>query len=410
MRQVSQGGEAVTMYFHPWEFDPEQPRIKTNAISAFRHYLNIKGNDKKLSAIMRGNEFMTVAEYGETCRRHCEEGDARRGNPSTEIASVTTFPRNDDKIENPDLSIVIPIFNEEECVEKLYERVHAEAAKLGRTYEILLIDDGSTDSTPRILKDLVRKVNDLRVIRFRKNYGQTPAMVAGFDNARGEVIITMDGDLQNDPADMKKLLDKMAEGYEVVSGWRYKRQDKFITRKLPSMCANKLISILTGVHLHDYGCSLKAYKRDCIREVQAYGEMHRFFPAIASITGARTAEIPVNHYARKYGKSKYGLSRTFKVFSDLFTMLLLTRFSTQPAIFFAFWALPFFILSILCVFATIRHYIYAYTPGIVLPGTTLLMLMLVTHFVLLALLSVIILRQGQYKVEKLSSITAKIIE
>ncbi|MBN1493559.1 MAG: glycosyltransferase family 2 protein [Candidatus Omnitrophica bacterium] len=311
---------------------------------------------------------------------------------------------------NPDLSIVIPIYNEQECVKKLYERVHDEAVKLGRSYEIILIDDGSSDKTPEILKQLVSGTNDLRVIRFRKNYGQTPAMVAGFDHARGDIIITMDGDLQNDPADMKKLLDKMDEGYEVVSGWRYKRQDKFLTRKLPSMCANKLISILTGVHLHDYGCSLKAYKRECIREVQAYAEMHRFFPAVASITGARTAEMPVNHYARVYGKSKYGLSRTFKVFADLFTMVLLTRFSTKPALFFAFWTLPFLALSVLCLIATIEHYIFAHTPGIVFPGATLLMLMLVTHFIFLALLSVIILRQGKYKAEKLSTVTAEIIK
>ena len=233
----------------------------------------------------------------------------------------------DDKI---DLSVVIPLYNEEENVELLYESVSKALKGCGRVWEIIMVDDGSSDETLAILKKLADVEKNVKVISFRRNFGQTAAMAAGFDNAVGEVVIPMDGDLQNDPADIHKLLEKVEEGFDVVSGWRKDRKDRFINRKLPSIIANWLISRITGVHLHDYGCTLKAYKKEVLDNINLYGEMHRFIPALASLNGARVAEIPVNHRERKYGTSKYGISRTFKVILDLVTVKFLLSYSTKP--------------------------------------------------------------------------------
>ena len=229
-----------------------------------------------------------------------------------------------------DISIVIPLYNEEENVEFLYESVSKALKESGRLWEIIMVDDGSSDGTLAILKKIAAVHADVKVISFRRNFGQTAAMAAGFDNAAGDVVIPMDGDLQNDPADIPKLLEKIEDGFDVVSGWRKDRKDRFINRKLPSMIANWLISRITGVHLHDYGCTLKAYRREVLENINLYGEMHRFIPALASLNGARVAEIPVNHRERKYGTSKYGISRTFKVILDLVTVKFLLSYSTKP--------------------------------------------------------------------------------
>ena len=229
-----------------------------------------------------------------------------------------------------DLSIVIPLYNEEENVEQLYTQLKAALEGIGREYEIIIVDDGSTDGSFDILKRLHEVEERLKVIRFRRNFGQTAAFAAGFDRSQGEVVITLDADLQNDPADIPLLLDKIEEGYDVVSGWRLHRQDPFLTRRLPSMIANWLISQVTGVHLHDYGCSLKAYRREVVKNVQLYGELHRFIPAIANWMGVSVAEVPVRHYSRRFGKSKYGLSRTARVMLDLLTVRFLLSYSTRP--------------------------------------------------------------------------------
>ena len=242
------------------------------------------------------------------------------------------------------LSIIVPLYNEEECVEKLVGRILEAASRFDFPYEIILVDDGSTDGTWQWIERLRQAVPQLRGIKFRRNYGQTAAMVAGFDYSRGEIIVTMDGDLQNDPADIGMLLDKMKEGNDIVSGWRKDRKDHW-SRVLPSRVANWMISATTGVRLHDYGCSLKVYRADCIKPIKAYSEMHRFFPAVASLTGARVAEIPVNHHARKYGTSKYGFNRIFKVFSDLFSIILIVKFSTMPLLGYTLCALPFLSLG-----------------------------------------------------------------
>ena len=228
------------------------------------------------------------------------------------------------------LSIVIPLYNEEENVEPLYAQLKATLEGVGREYEIIIVDDGSTDGSFDILKRLHEDDGHLKVIRFRRNFGQTAAFAAGFDHSRGEVVITMDADLQNDPADIPLLLEKIEEGHDVVSGWRLHRKDPFLSRRVPSMIANWLISQVTGVHLHDYGCSLKAYRREVVKNVQLYGELHRFIPAIANWMGVSVAEVPVRHYSRRFGKSKYGLSRTARVLLDLLTVRFLLSYSTRP--------------------------------------------------------------------------------
>lgn len=235
------------------------------------------------------------------------------------------------------LSIVIPIQNEKENIPLLYDELIAVLNNLKEEYEIIFINDGSTDGSREVLEDLATKDENVRVIQFRRNYGQTAAMNAGFKYARGSVVITLDGDLQNDPADIPRLLEKMAEGYDLVSGWRKNRQDKLVTRKIPSLIANRIINKLiegTGVQLHDFGCTLKAYKRGIIKNIQLYGEMHRFIPVFAAWLGVKVAEIPVNHRARKYGVAKYNLSRVSRVIFDLIVVRFFSDYMTRPIQFF----------------------------------------------------------------------------
>ncbi len=236
-----------------------------------------------------------------------------------------------------DVSIVVPIYNEEENIQSLYEKVTSAMSVSGLDYELILVDDGSSDRSFLLLHDIAGKDPRVKVIRFRRNFGQTAAMAAGFDAARGRVVVPMDGDLQNDPSDIVRLLGKMEEGYDVVSGWRKDRQDTFVNRKLPSMIANGLISRLTGVHLHDYGCTLKAYRKEVLEGINLYGEMHRFVPALASQVGAKVAEIPVQHHPRLFGQSKYGISRTMRVILDLMTVKFLIQYSTKPIQLFGKW-------------------------------------------------------------------------
>ncbi|MCJ7668081.1 MAG: glycosyltransferase family 2 protein [Anaerolineae bacterium] len=240
------------------------------------------------------------------------------------------------------LSVIIPVFNEEENIESLCREIREALEGLGLEYEILAIDDGSIDDSFTILKRIHEEDRRVRVIRFRRNFGQTAAFAAGFDLAQGKTVITLDADLQNDPADMPRLLAKLEEGYDVVSGWRVERRDPFLTRRLPSMIANWLISEITGVRLHDYGCSLKAYRREVVKNVRLYGELHRFIPALASWMGVQVTEVPVNHRPRKFGQTKYGLSRTIRVLLDLLTVRFLLSYSTRPIQIFGLLGFLFF--------------------------------------------------------------------
>ena len=229
------------------------------------------------------------------------------------------------------LSLIIPVYNEKDTLPSLFDAIYKTMNALGQSWEVILVDDGSQDDSLSVLKEYAQKdAQHVRVISFRRNFGQTPAIAAGLDYAQGEIIILLDADMQNDPADIPMMLAKLDEGYDLVSGWRKSRKDNVFTRNLPSMMANWLISRVTGVHLHDYGCTLKAYRRDVLEGFRLYGEMHRFIPVFASSVGAKITEVPVQHYARKFGKTKYGLERTVKVVLDLFTVKFLVAFASKP--------------------------------------------------------------------------------
>jgi glycosyltransferase involved in cell wall biosynthesis len=245
--------------------------------------------------------------------------------------SISPFPNGTPAAlsqEQPELSVVVPIYNEVESIPALLDAIAAHIQHLH--YEIICVDDGSQDGSDQLLKQQAQTRRDLRAVILRKNYGQTAAIAAGFSHARGKAIVTLDGDLQNDPADIPILLAKLEEGYDLVSGWRKHRQDNSLTRILPSKIANWLIGWGTSVHLHDYGCSLKAYRAELVADMNLYGELHRFLPALAFIEGARITEIPVRHHARRFGKSKYGLDRTFRVIMDLLTIAFMRKFLTRP--------------------------------------------------------------------------------
>jgi len=252
-----------------------------------------------------------------------------------------------------DISVVIPVLNEEKTLEGLYSSLKGVLDKLGKSYEIIFIDDGSTDSSFKILKNLAEKDRSVVVIRFRANFGQTAALAAGFRYARGNVIMTLDADLQNDPKDIPQLINKIEDGFDVVSGWRAERKDSFLTRRLPSHISNWLTSLFTGVKLHDYGCTLKAYKREIAKNIKLYGEMHRFIPALASWIGASICEIKVRHYPRKYGKSKYNFSRINRGFLDLLTVKFLLSFATRPIQIFGKVGLISILLGFICGIALI---------------------------------------------------------
>jgi len=300
-------------------------------------------------------------------------------------------------IAAPDISVFLPVFNEEPNLRPLHEKLDSALGQLRRTAEIIYVDDGSSDGSLDVLREIAAEDSRVRVIALRRNYGQTPAMSAGIDAARGRVLIPMDADLQNDPADIKRLLDKLDEGYEVVSGWRKNRKDPLFTRKIPSMMANWLISKIGGVPLHDYGCSLKAYRRESLADVHLYGEMHRFIPIYASWSGARVAEMPVEHHARTMGKSKYGLSRTIKVVFDLMTIKFMASYQTKPLYIFGYAGLLTFVVSFLCgVFAFLmkfanwpHHADFIQTP---LPVLTMVLLVLGVQFFFMGLLAEMLVR------------------
>ena len=243
---------------------------------------------------------------------------------------------NAPETKNHQLSVVVPIYNERDSIPYLLDKISTILLENQLDYEIICVDDGSTDGSADVLIELSKTRSDLQSVILRRNYGQTAAMAAGFEHARGNVIITLDGDLQNDPADIPRLIAKLEEGYDLVAGWRKNRQDDALTRLLPSKIANWTIGRITGVKLHDYGCSLKAYRAELVADMHLYGELHRFLPALAFIEGARIAEIPVRHHARRFGQSKYGLSRTFRVLMDLLTIAFMKTFLTRPMHAFGF--------------------------------------------------------------------------
>ncbi len=326
---------------------------------------------------------------------------------------------------SPKVSLIIPVYNEEESLGRLFEALEAVAPSLPQPYEVVLVDDGSIDKSFAILKEASASRPWMRVVRFRRNYGQTAALAAGIDHSRAPVIVALDADLQNDPKDIPEMLKKLDEGYDVVSGWRKKRQDKAFTRKLPSSIANWVIGRVSGLKLHDYGCTLKAYRRFVLEPYTLYGEMHRFIPIYASWTGARVTEMVVNHHPRVAGKSKYGLGRAYKVLLDLLTVSFLGGYSTKPIYFFGkpaiflcgsgFFAAGFFVFE----------FIYARVTGnfdVWIQPTTLLLFAVFTvtlsvQLVLMGLLGEIVMRtyyesqsKKTYLVRETENFDAPIVE
>jgi glycosyltransferase involved in cell wall biosynthesis len=247
----------------------------------------------------------------------------------------------------PALSVIVPLYNEEESVRPLYAAIVQALVRLGRPFEMVFVDDGSRDGTVAVAASLAQRDPRLRIVKFRRNYGQTAAMAAGIEHANGEVLVTMDGDLQNDPADIGLLLEQIDAGFDLVVGWRHNRQDKLVSRKIPSRIANWLIGRVTGIPIRDNGCSLKAFRASLIKRIPLYSEMHRFIPAMASIAGPRVAQIRVRHHARRFGESKYGLSRIYKVLLDLMVIKTIASFASRPLRWFAILSLPLFALAFL---------------------------------------------------------------
>ena len=266
-----------------------------------------------------------------------------------------------------DISIVIPVFNEEENLPLLVEDIHKAMTLFGRSYECLFVNDGSTDGSAMVLQELKQKYPEVQVVSFRRNFGQTAALSAGFDHAQGKMVVTLDADLQNDPKDIPLLIRKLEEGYDLVSGWRKKRMDPFL-RKMTSLIANYLISVVTGVQLHDSGCTLKAYRREILQELHLYGEMHRFIPSLASWMGVSLIEIPVNHHPRKFGSSKYGFSRIVRVLLDLMTVKFFLSYSTSPIQIFGRIGILSFIMGVLVLMIA---FVLKFAQGRTLTGNPL---------------------------------------
>ena len=299
-------------------------------------------------------------------------------------------------------SVVIPLFNEVDSITELHEQLKQVAAQVPAWWEFILVDDGSRDGTWDALVELRLHDPRVRAIRLKRNFGQTAAMSCGIDAAHGTVVVTMDGDLQNDPADIPRLVEKLDEGYDVVCGWRHRRQDKMWTRKVPSMIANRLIGWLTGVQLHDYGCSLKVYRSDAIKQTPLYAEFHRFIPAMSTLTGASITELKVNHRSRQYGQTKYNLWRTWKVALDMVTVSLLIKFASKPFRFFGLVACCAAAVSSVCLVRSWQWYVGSYhqIPQ-VLPGSALLGLWLAGHLLIVGLVAELCLATAHTRPTKL---------
>lgn len=319
----------------------------------------------------------------------------------------------DKKVAEPEISVVVPFYNEEDNIEELYHRLKEVLDGLGRSYELIFVDDGSRDRTPEILQNIFKLDKKVKVVRLRRNFGQTAALQAGFDEARGEIIISMDGDLQHDPADIPAFLTKLEEGYDIVSGWRKRRVDNLIFRRLPSWVANRLMRWLSGVPIHDFGTTFKAYRREAIKGIQLYGELHRFIPALISRTGFRITEIPIRNIVRQKGKSKYGLGRVRRVFFDLITVKFIISFIDRPLQFFGLIGLIFAGLGFLIgLIIAIGFYFFGWSVRDNVGNLILasLLIILGVQFVMTGLLAEIVSRiyfathrVKIYSVEKVSS-------
>ena len=309
---------------------------------------------------------------------------------------------------NPELSIVVPLFNEEDSLRPLYAAITGAVEPLGAPFEIVFVDDGSTDGTVRLADEIARGDSRVCVVKFRRNYGQTPAMAAGIAQACGEVIVTMDGDLQNDPADIASLLQKIDEGYDIVVGWRFERQDRLVSRKIPSRIANALIARVTGVPIKDNGCSLKAYRACLIKKIPLYSEMHRFIPAMASIAGPKIAEIKVRHHARRYGKSKYGLSRIYKVLLDLMVIKTVASFTARPMLWFGLLSLPMLAIAAIAFGWTLVTFASAGTLSLPIAGCGVIFLSSAIILMASGAIGELVYKLGDVREHEFSGLTEQI--
>jgi glycosyltransferase involved in cell wall biosynthesis len=308
-----------------------------------------------------------------------------------------------------DLSVVVPLFNEEESVRPLYAAILAGVEPLGASFEIVLVDDGSRDATARIAAEIARTDPRVCLVKFRRNYGQTPAMAAGIAEARGEIIVTMDGDLQNDPADIGEFLTRIEQGHDIVVGWRHDRQDRLWSRKIPSRIANALIAKVTGVPIRDNGCSLKAYRAGLIKQIPLYSEMHRFIPAMASIAGPRIAEIRVRHHARRFGRSKYGLSRTYKVLLDLMVIKTVASFTARPMLWFGMLSLPMLAAAALTLGWTCFTLVAQGRMSLSIAGTGVIFLTSTVMLLAAGALGELIYKLGDLREQQFSSLTQHLL-
>jgi glycosyltransferase involved in cell wall biosynthesis len=295
-----------------------------------------------------------------------------------------------------DVSIVVPLYNEQDSIRKLHRAISDAIAPTSLSYQIIFVDDGSRDRTFEFAEKLAHGDSHSRVLKFRRNYGQTPAMAAGIDNAQGNIIVTMDGDLQNDPEDIPLLINKIREGFDIVVGWRHNRKDKLISRKIPSKIANWLIGKVTGVPIKDNGCSLKAFRAQTIKNVPLYNEMHRFIPAMASIAGPRLAEVKVRHHAREFGESKYGLSRVYKVLLDLMTIKMVGSFASKPLYWFSMLSLPFLLASIIIVTGSLLSATFGGPISIPIAGTGLIFFTLAAFLIVGGAIGELIYKTGTF--------------
>ena len=308
-----------------------------------------------------------------------------------------------------DLSVIVPFYNEQDSIRGMYSAIVAAVEPLGKPFEMVFVNDGSRDRTLEIATEIAREDPRVRVVNFRRNYGQTPAMAAGIEQAHGTVLVTMDGDLQNDPRDIEHFLAKINEGYDIVVGWRFNRQDKLISRKIPSMIANWLIGRVTGVRIKDNGCSLKAYRASLIKEIPLYSEMHRFIPAMASIAGPRIAEIKVRHHARQFGQSKYGISRVYKVLLDLMVIKTVASFTSRPLRWFSLLATPFFVLGTLAVGQALWSWTgNGATLSLPIAGTGVVLLMAAMILVSAGVVGELLYKLGDVREGDFSRLTVKV--
>jgi glycosyltransferase involved in cell wall biosynthesis len=307
-----------------------------------------------------------------------------------------------------ELSIVVPLFNEEDSVRPLYSAIVSAVAPLGLSFEVLFVDDGSTDATVRIVDEIARHDARVVLVKFRRNYGQTPAMAAGIAHSSGAVIVTMDGDLQNDPSDIGRLLEQIEAGHDIVVGWRFDRQDKLISRKIPSRIANRLIAKVTGVAIRDNGCSLKAYRACLIKKIPLYSEMHRFIPAVASIAGPKIAEVKVRHHARRFGKSKYGLARIYKVLLDLMVIKTVASFTARPMLWFGLLSLPMLAVAAIAFGWTVVRFISTGTLSLPVAGSGVIFLSSAIVLIAGGALGELIYKLGDLREHEFSGLTERI--